>query len=550
MDGRASPAAAVGTVPGWTAVTGTQWQSRNSDPLPAEGNAYFYAGNTAYAELVQDVDVSAYAARIAAASQLFAFEGRVRTRNESPSDAARIVIEYRDAANAVVLGAYDSGDLTSTTEWRTVADTRAAPVGTAKIRMRLLATRFAGTPDDGYFDALVLRSLRAPALTIDDVAVDEGDAGTTNAVFTVRLSCPLPSDVSVGYRTADGTAHAAVDYVALAPATLVLPAGTVTGPIAVPVIGDLVPEPDESFQVQLSDAVGAVLLDPLAVGTIRENVTCPAASAIDYRGYTAASCAAPQNAVTVYDQAGLNAYLANFGWDGSKVRNVIVNFNPSGQVVIVSPCEIRLKGTGTAGFLDINAEKVCLYGRKGVTVAEDHGNPDQGIVARAIDLVSEEGSAGFSKGLELVADTIDVRALKEAKVGLACRVTANVLNVVSTGDLTTSEALIRQDSTVTAGAVLVQASRGATLGQATTIDVTGSLVVRSTGTAVGSVAKVSQSAHVNAGTMDLTSGNKVTVEQYAVVDVDGLLNANAAGSCSIAASAVINAGSTAGSCLP
>ena len=543
-------AAAVGTVPGWTAVTGTQWQTRGSDPLPAEGNAYFYAGSTDYAELAQDVDVSAYAARIAAGGQLFAFEGRVRTRDESPSDAARIVVEYRDAANTVVLGAYDSGDLTSTTEWRAVTDIRAAPVGTARIRVRLLATRFAGTPDDGYFDALVLRSLRAPVLTIDDVAVDEGDAGTTNANFTVRLFCPLPSDVSVGYRTADGTAHAAVDYTALAPATLTLPAGSVTATIAVPVIGDVVPEPDETFQVQLSDAVGAVLLDPLGIGTIRENVSCPVASTIDYKGYTAASCAVPQNAVTVHDQAGLDAYLADFGWDGTKVRNVIVNFNPAGQVVIVSPCEIRMKGTGTGGYLDVNAEKVCLYGRKGVVVAEDHGNPDQGIVASAITLVSEEGNAGFSKGLELAADTVDVRALKEAKVGLSCQVTANVLNVVSTGDLTTSEALVRQDSTVHAGSVVVQASRGATIGPATTIDVAGSLVVRSTGNVVGSVAKVSQSAHVTAGTMDLTSGNKVTVEQLSIIDVDGLLNANAAGSCSIAASAVINAGSTAGSCLP
>ncbi|HET9767242.1 MAG TPA: Calx-beta domain-containing protein, partial [Thermoanaerobaculia bacterium] len=459
----------VGTVPGWTAVTGTQWQTRATDPLPAEGNAYFFPGSTQYAELVQDVDVSAYASRIAAGTQYFSFEGRLRTRDEQPSDAARIVVEYRDAANAVVLGAFDSGDLVSPTEWRAVTDIRTAPVGTAKVRVRLLATRFAGTPDDGYFDALVLRSLRAPVLTIDDVAVDEGDTGTTNANFTVHLSCPVPSDVSVGYQTANGTAQAGQDYTALAAATLVLPAGAVTGTIPVPVIGDVVPEPDETFSVQLSNPVGAVLLDPTGIGTIRENVSCAAASTIDYKGYTAASCAVPQNAVTVHDQTELNAYLANFGWDGSKVRNVIVNFNPAGQVTIVSPCEIRMKGTGTGGYLDINAEKVCLYGRKGVVVAEDHGNPDQGITASAITLVSEEGSAGFSKGLELAADTIDVRALKEAKVGLSCNVTANVLNVVSTGDLTTSEALIRQDSTVHAPSVLVQASRGATIGPSTSM---------------------------------------------------------------------------------
>ena len=50
--------------------------------------------------------------------------------------------------------------------------------------------------------------------------------------------------------------------------------------------------------------------------------------------------------------------------------------------MIVSPCEIKLSGEGAAGYLDVTADRVCLYGRKGVTVAEDHGNPDQGIVAR------------------------------------------------------------------------------------------------------------------------------------------------------------------------
>ena len=101
-------------------------------------------------------------------------------------------------------------------------------------------------------------------------------------------------------------------------------------------------------------------------------------------------------------------------------------------------------------------------------------------------LMSEEGSAGFSKALALTGDTIEVRALKEAKVGLDCDVSVTgALTVVSTGDLATSDALIRQGSTVTAGEIVVEASRGATLGPSTVIDVAGALAVRSTGIGAG-----------------------------------------------------------------
>ena len=52
----------------------------------------------------------------------------------------------------------------------------------------------------------------APALSINDVAVAEGDTGTTNATFTVTLSAASGFTVTVNYATADGTAAAGSDY--------------------------------------------------------------------------------------------------------------------------------------------------------------------------------------------------------------------------------------------------------------------------------------------------------------------------------------------------
>src|SRR6185295_14876694 len=56
-----------------------------------------------------------------------------------------------------------------------------------------------------------------PSISINDVTVVEGNNGTTNAVFTVTLSNPSASTVTVDYATSDGSATTADnDYVAIA----------------------------------------------------------------------------------------------------------------------------------------------------------------------------------------------------------------------------------------------------------------------------------------------------------------------------------------------
>ncbi len=68
-------------LPGWTQAAG-DWQQRPAPPDPVEGEATFFAGASEQAELYQDVDVGAYASRIAAGDQHFAFEGWLRTADE------------------------------------------------------------------------------------------------------------------------------------------------------------------------------------------------------------------------------------------------------------------------------------------------------------------------------------------------------------------------------------------------------------------------------------------------------------------------------------
>ena len=76
----------------------------------------------------------------------------------------------------------------------------------------------------GVGTILILNDDGPPTLTINDATVSEGNAGTTNAVFTVTLSPVSGLNATVNYSTTDSTAKLANnDYVA-ASGTLTFPA--------------------------------------------------------------------------------------------------------------------------------------------------------------------------------------------------------------------------------------------------------------------------------------------------------------------------------------
>src|SRR2546428_641592 len=96
-----------------------------------------------------------------------------------------------------------------------------------------------------------------PTLSITDVSVLEGNTGTVDAVFTVSLSTPSSSTVTVNYVTTDGTATVADNDYLASSGTLTFPPNSTTQTISIQVVGDTIPELDEHFFVDLSHAVGA-----------------------------------------------------------------------------------------------------------------------------------------------------------------------------------------------------------------------------------------------------------------------------------------------------
>jgi hypothetical protein len=75
----------------------------------------------------------------------------------------------------------------------------------------------------------------------------------------------------VTHATADGTASATFDYVPVTSTVLTIPAGAMSAPVTVSVLGDTTPEVDETFVVTLSAPGHAVLGTATATGTILDD---------------------------------------------------------------------------------------------------------------------------------------------------------------------------------------------------------------------------------------------------------------------------------------
>lgn len=106
-----------------------------------------------------------------------------------------------------------------------------------------------------------------PTLSINDISVVEGNAGFSNATFTITLSRAVSTPVTVNFETRDNEAAAPGDYTAQN-RVITIAAGQTSAPATVPIVGDTVVESNEIFTVLLSKPQGATLARAEGVGTI------------------------------------------------------------------------------------------------------------------------------------------------------------------------------------------------------------------------------------------------------------------------------------------
>ncbi len=278
----------------------------------------------------------------------------------------------------------------------------------------------------------------APTLSINDVSVAEGNAGTATLGFTVSLSAASGQTVTVGYATANGTATIADgDYLA-ASGTLTFAPGVTTQPVSVTVNGDVKAEPNETLLVNLSVPTNATILDSQGTGTITNDDGAPTLSINDVSvaegntgtatlGFTVTLSAASGQTVTVgYATANGTATIA----DGDYLAaSGTLTFAPG---VTTQPVSVTVNG-------DVKAEPnetllVNLSVPTNATILDSQGTGtitnDDGAPTLSIDDVSvAEGNTGTATlGFTV---TLSAASGQTVTVGYA---TANGTATIADGD--------------------------------------------------------------------------------------------------------------------
>jgi aryl-phospho-beta-D-glucosidase BglC (GH1 family) len=101
-----------------------------------------------------------------------------------------------------------------------------------------------------------------------------GGSSSGVATFTVTLSRPSSQAVTVAFATVDGTVKQGQDYTPVS-GTLTFAPGETQKTIAVPLLGDTIAEPNETFFVRLSNPTGASVSDGEGMGTVVDDDTVP-----------------------------------------------------------------------------------------------------------------------------------------------------------------------------------------------------------------------------------------------------------------------------------
>jgi hypothetical protein len=278
--------------------------------------------------------------------------------------------DYVAAANTLT---WNPGDPVTRTVSVTVnGDTLAEPDETFTVN---LTSPTNATIATAQATATIQNDDGTPGLSINDVSVTEGNSGTTNATFTVTLSAVSGQTLTVVAQTANATAMAGSDYTAAGPMTLTFDPGTTTRTLTVPVLGDTVVEPDETFTVKLSNPTNATIVK--AEGTamiVNDDAAAPAHCAprppvqVTTSPTTSSSASGGTGALLVTITATTNAgtptnEIQRIEW--GQMANATVTLPGSGGGTIVHP---NAQVTAQSGTQSVTAVVMRTEGGKSLTV--------------------------------------------------------------------------------------------------------------------------------------------------------------------------------------
>jgi beta-glucanase (GH16 family) len=210
-----------------------------------------------------------------------------------------------------------------------------------------------------------------PTLTIVDLTQARDNKVTTNFRFFVNLDKSTTSAITVDYATSSGTAIANNDFTTVS-GTLTIPANQTLGYIDVPVRGDSLRQPDQTFYVQLSNPTNATIGGTgKAKGTIQNtgtyfpSDTAGFTSPLTYAGYTLV-WNDEFNGSTI-NTGDWNFETGGNGWGNNELEYYTNSTNnaytSNGNLVIEARKETMGTNNYTSARMTTQNKKVFQYGR-------------------------------------------------------------------------------------------------------------------------------------------------------------------------------------------
>ncbi len=204
----------------------------------------------------------------------------------SSASAQTVTIHYATSDDTALAGqdytatsgtlTFDPGDTTKTIPVTILADNVNEPTETFNVD---LDTPTNATISDGHGVGTIPNDDPQPSISIDDFTFTGADSRSVSG-FTVTLSNPSSSTITVHYATSDDTAIAGEDYTA-ASGTLTFVPGDTSKNIPIVILADNITELTETFNVDLDTPTNATILDGHGVGTIPNDDAAPTLSIED-----------------------------------------------------------------------------------------------------------------------------------------------------------------------------------------------------------------------------------------------------------------------------
>ena len=251
---------------------------------------------------------------------------------------------------------FAAGDLTATVALTINGENVFEPNETVQLELSNGTGSIAAVPASPIGTVTITNDDLPPTISINDVSLGEGNAGTTDATFTVTLSNPSQTAITVTRATADVTAVAPSDYTALGAGTVTFNPLDVSQPVVVSLNGDSVFEDNETFFVELTSPTGATILDTQGLGTITNDDAQPTISIANAPAVTEG------NAGTI--NATFTVTLSNPSQAPITVTRATANGTAS------APGDYSALGAGTLTFNSLDVSEQVVVAVNGDTTYE------------------------------------------------------------------------------------------------------------------------------------------------------------------------------------